>query len=85
MNLKSLKFHYGIDCIAQYILLIDVFHFFKEKTNLIQISGLLLTFIGVLILVSQGNLEILLLLALNYGDLIMFFSCSFYHYFLANH
>ena len=51
---------------------------FKEKTNLIQISGLLLTFIGVLILVSQGNLEILLLLALNYGDLIMFFSCFLY-------
>ena len=29
-------------------------------------------------MVSQGNLEILLLLALNYGDLIMFFSCFLY-------
>ena len=60
------------------IVLVGSLLFFKEKTNLIQISGLLLTFIGVLILVSQGNLEILLLLALNYGDLIMFFSCFLY-------
>jgi len=60
------------------IVLIGSLIFFKEKTNLIQICGLFLTFIGVLILVSQGNLEILLLLALNYGDLIMFFSCFLY-------
>ena len=28
---------------------------FKENTNLIQVGGLLLTFLGVLILVSKGN------------------------------
>ena len=52
--------------------------FFKENTNLIQVGGLLLTFLGVLILVSKGNLEVLLLLSLNYGDLIMFLSCFLY-------
>ena len=51
---------------------------FREKTNLIQVVGLILTFLGVLILVSKGNIEVLLLLSLNYGDLIMFFSCFLY-------
>ena len=52
--------------------------FFKENTNLIQVGGLFLTFLGVLILVSKGNLEVLLLLSLNYGDLVMFLSCFLY-------
>mgnify|MGYP001230252044 CR=1 FL=1 len=60
------------------IILIGSLLFFKEKTNLIQIFGLIFTFIGVLILVSQGELQTLLLLTLNHGDLIMFFSCFLY-------
>ena len=60
------------------MILVGSVMFFKENTNLIQVGGLLLTFLGVLILVSKGNLEVLLLLSLNYGDLIMFLSCFLY-------
>ena len=60
------------------IILIGSLLFFKEKTNRIQISGLFFTFIGVLILVSQGELKTLLLLSFNFGDILMFFSCFLY-------
>ena len=60
------------------IILMGSVVFFKEKTNLTQVLGLILTFFGVLILVSQGELQKLLLLTLNYGDLIMFFACFLY-------
>ena len=60
------------------IILMGSVIFFKEKTNLIQVLGLILTFFGVLILVSKGELQTLLLLTLNHGDLIMFFSCFLY-------
>ena len=60
------------------IILVGSVMFFKENTNLIQVGGLFLTFLGVLILVSKGNLEVLLLLSLNYGDLVMFLSCFLY-------
>lgn len=60
------------------IILIGSVFFFKEKTNFVQILGLIFTFVGVLILVSQGELQTLLLLTLNHGDLIMFFSCFLY-------
>ena len=60
------------------MILVGSVMFFKENTNLIQVGGLFLTFLGVLILVSKGNLEVLLLLSLNYGDLVMFLSCFLY-------
>ena len=52
--------------------------FFREKINLIQIIGVIMTFLGVLILVSKANIKVLLLLSLNYGDLVMFLSCFLY-------
>ncbi len=52
--------------------------FYREKTNVIQIIGLILTFAGILILVSKANIKVLFLLTLNYGDLIMFLSCFLY-------
>ena len=60
------------------IILVGSVIIFREKTNIIQIIGLVLTFLGVLILVSKADLNSLLLLTLNYGDLIMFVSCFLY-------
>ena len=50
----------------------------KDKINLIQFLGVLITFIAVLIVVSAGNLTILLNLELNKGDIVMIFACTLY-------
>ena len=50
----------------------------KDKINLTQFLGVLITFLAVLIVVSAGNLSLLLNLELNNGDIIMIFACSLY-------
>ena len=50
----------------------------KDKINLTQFFGVLITFFAVLIVVSAGNLTLLLNLELNNGDIIMIFACSLY-------
>ena len=50
----------------------------NDKINLTQFLGVLITFIAVLIVVSAGNLSLLLNLELNNGDIIMIFACSLY-------
>ncbi len=50
----------------------------KDKINLTQFLGVLTTFIAVLIVVSAGNLTILLNLELNKGDIVMIFACTLY-------
>ena len=50
----------------------------KDKINLTQLLGVLITFIAVLIVVSAGNLTILLNLELNKGDIVMIFACTLY-------
>lgn len=50
----------------------------KTKIGLLQIFGLLVTFLGVLIVISKANLSLLLNLQINDGDLIMIFACLFY-------
>ena len=50
----------------------------KDKINLTQFLGVLITFIAVLIVVSAGNLTILLNLELNKGDIVMIFACTLY-------
>ncbi len=44
---------------------------YKLQPTLLQVTGFTLTLIGVLIVAAQGNLETLLTLAINYGDLLM--------------
>jgi drug/metabolite transporter (DMT)-like permease len=44
----------------------------------LQFSGLLLTLLGVVVIVTQGSLEKLMQLTFNNGDLLMIFACSFY-------
>jgi drug/metabolite transporter (DMT)-like permease len=50
----------------------------KDKINLTQFLGVLITFIAVLIVVSAGDLTILLNLELNKGDIVMIFACTLY-------
>ena len=47
-------------------------------TNKLQIKGLTLTLIGVVVMVSKGSIETLLLLTFNNGDFLMLFGCLFY-------
>ena len=50
----------------------------KDKINLTQFLGVLITFIAVLIVVSAGNLTVLLNLELKKGDIVMIFACTLY-------
>ena len=42
-----------------------------EKTNIFQLSGLLISTLGILVIITKLNLDILLSLAFNTGDLFM--------------
>ena len=50
----------------------------REQIKLIQLCGVLITFIAVLLIVSAGDLNSLLNFKLNKGDIIMILACSLY-------
>ena len=60
------------------MILVGTVLFFGAQVNFIQIFGLIITFFGVVVVVSKGDLNTILLLTGNTGDLIMFCSCFFY-------
>ena len=60
-----------------FIMIISMF-WLKTRINLKQVTGLLITFIGVLIVISNGNLASVLRLKLNNGDLLLIVACIFY-------
>ena len=60
-----------------FIMIIAMF-WLKTKINLKQVTGLFITFIGVSIVISNGNLALLLRLKLNNGDLLLIVACIFY-------
>ena len=60
-----------------FIMIISMF-WLKTKINLKQVTGLFVTFIGVSIVISNGNLLSLLSLKLNNGDLLLIVACIFY-------
>ena len=60
------------------MILLGSFMFFGDRINRLQFSGLLLTLLGVIVIVTQGSLEQLMQLTFNHGDLLMIFACSFY-------
>ena len=60
-----------------FIMIISMF-WLKTRINLKQVNGLLITFIGVSIVISNGNLASLLRLRLNNGDLLLIVACIFY-------
>ena len=60
------------------IILVGSVIMFKEKVNFTKVTGLIIAFFGVLVVVSQGDYERVILLSFNYGDLVMLCACFFY-------
>ena len=60
------------------IILVGSVIIFKEAVNLTKVTGLIIAFFGVLVVVSQGNYKRVILLSFNYGDLVMLCACFFY-------
>ena len=54
------------------IILIGSVLFFKEKVNIVKLFGLLISFFGVVIVVSKGDFQIIISLTVNLGDVVMF-------------
>lgn len=46
--------------------------FFSEKVTPLRIVGILLSFTGVFLIVTNGDLQVLTTLSFNYGDILMF-------------
>ena len=60
------------------IILVGSVIMFKEAVNFTKVAGLVIAFFGVLVVVSQGDYERVILLSFNYGDLVMLCACFFY-------
>ena len=60
------------------IILVGSVFMFKEAVNFTKVTGLIIAFFGVLVVVSQGDYERVILLSFNYGDLVMLCACFFY-------
>ena len=60
------------------IILVGSVIMFKEGVNFTKVTGLIIAFFGVLVVVSQGDYERVILLSFNYGDLVMLCACFFY-------
>jgi len=60
------------------IILVGSVIMFKELVNFTKVAGLIIAFFGVLVVVSQGDYERVILLSFNYGDLVMLCACFFY-------
>ena len=60
------------------IILVGSVIMFKEAVNLTKVTGLIIAFFGVLVVVSQGDYERVILLSFNYGDIVMLCACFFY-------
>ena len=60
------------------IILVGSVIMFKEEVNFTKVTGLIIAFFGVLVVVSQGDYERVILLSFNYGDLVMLCACFFY-------
>ena len=58
--------------------LLGSFLIFGARINKLQITGLTLTLIGVVVMVSKGSIENLMLLTFNNGDFLMLLGCLFY-------
>ena len=60
------------------IILVGSVVMFREAVNFTKVAGLIIAFFGVLVVVSQGDYERVILLSFNYGDIVMLCACFFY-------
>ena len=60
------------------MILLGSFLIFGSRINMLQVFGLIMTFIGVVVMVSKGSIDNLVLLTFSTGDLLMLVACVFY-------
>ena len=60
------------------MVLIGAMIFFKEKVSALQALGVVVTLTGVVVVASKGDIDVILSLALNHGDLLMLIAALFY-------
>ena len=65
------------------MILLGSFLIFGSRINKLQITGLTLTLIGVVVMVSKGSIENLMLLTFNNGDFLMLLGLVMLGYFSA--
>jgi len=70
-----------IQSIVPVYVLIGAYIFYKNKINLLQSFGVLISILGVLIITTKGNIELLISMDLNQGDLLMLIACLMYSYY----
>ena len=60
------------------MILLGSFLLFGLQINKLQITGLILTFVGAIVIITEGSIKSLASLTFNNGDLLMLFGCIFY-------
>ena len=61
--------------------LLGAYFIYKTPINALQGAGVLMSIIGVIVITTKGDIELLLSLQLNKGDLIMLLACLMYSYY----
>ena len=59
-------------------IIIIAWFWLSEKINFKQFTGVLITFLSVLIIVTSGDINVLKTFKFNNGDIVMIFACSLY-------
>ena len=60
------------------IVLIGSYCFFRTPVSLLQVVGVTITFLGVVLVSTRGDIELLMTFSLNAGDLLMLIAVFFY-------
>ena len=59
-------------------IIIIAWFWLSEKINFKQFTGVLITFLSVLVVVSSGDINALKTFKFNNGDIVMIFACTLY-------
>lgn len=77
-----------VEALTPSVAMVLSFLFLRERFSGLQVVGVIVSFSGVLYIITQGSLEVLLELGFNIGDLIMLtavISWAFYSLLVNNH
>lgn len=67
-----------IQCTMPAYIILGAAIIFRNRLTTLQLAGTALTMVGVVIIVSKGDMQILAQLAINQGDWLMLLACLFY-------
>ncbi len=65
-----------VDALTPAIAAVFGFFLLRERLTLLQSGGVILSFMGILLILTKGSIEVLTSLAFNIGDLIMLFGIT---------